>query len=149
MRTCVTERAGDQRVRLAALRDDPLSIDEVLDAVRDPDAGGVGVFIGTVRQHDREQGVEALDYSAHPSAEDTLHRTAEQVLREDVTAIAVTHRVGHLVVGDLAVVVAVSAPHRGPALEVCRALIDTLKQTVPIWKHQTFGDGTDEWVGLP
>lgn len=127
----------------------PLSIDEVLDAVRDPAAGGVGLFVGTVREHDREQGVTALDYSAHPSAREVLRRTAEDVLRADITAIAVTHRTGHLQVGDVAVVVAVSAPHRGPALEVCRAMIDTLKQTVPIWKHQQFEDGTDEWVGLP
>lgn len=147
--TKLTERADDHRVRLAELRETPLSIDEVTDAVRDPEAGGIGLFVGTVREHDQDQGVSALDYSAHPSAQDALRRTAVDVLREDVTAIAVTHRTGHLEVGDLAVVVAVSAPHRGPALEVCREMIDTLKQTVPIWKHQQFEDGSDEWVGLP
>ena len=139
----------DPRVRLAQVRDEPLSVDEVLGAVRDPDAGGVGLFVGVVRRHDHTKGVEALDYSAHPTAEAVLARTAEQVLRDDVTAVAVTHRTGHLEVGDLAVVVAVSAPHRGPALEVCRELIDTLKTTVPIWKHQQVDDGSDEWVGLP
>jgi molybdopterin synthase catalytic subunit len=66
-----------------------------------------------------------------------------------VTALAAVHRVGDLVIGDLAVVVAVSAPHRGEAFEACRDLIDTLKSTVPIWKHQAFEDGGEEWVGLP
>ncbi|WP_018156686.1 molybdenum cofactor biosynthesis protein MoaE [Demetria terragena] len=145
----MTETAGDKRVRLAQLRETPLSVDEVLDAVRDPDAGGIGLFVGVVRQHDHNHGVTALDYSAHPTAESLLQQTAQQVLREDITAVAVTHRTGHLDIGDTAVVVAVSAAHRGPALEVCRELIDTLKKTVPIWKHQQFDDGSDEWVGLP
>lgn len=145
----VTGGTSDERVRLAELRETPLSVDEVLDAVRDARAGGIGLFVGTVREHDRDHGVQALDYSAHPSAQDLLRQTAEKVLREDITAIAVTHRVGHLEIGDAAVVVAVSAAHRGPALEVCREMIDTLKAIVPIWKHQQFADGSDEWVGLP
>lgn len=141
--------SADERVRLADLREDALSVDEVLDAVREPGAGGIGLFVGTVRRRDHGHDVDALDYTAHPTARDALHRVAQEVLRDDVTAVAVTHRVGHLEVGDVAVVIAVSAPHRGPALEVCRELIDTLKQSVPIWKHQRFEDGSDEWVGLP
>ena len=75
---------------------------------------------------------------------------AEEVAdRHPVIALAAVHRVGHLEIGDLAVVVAVSAAHRGAALEACRELIDTLKARVPIWKHQLFSDGSDEWVGLP
>ena len=72
----------------------------------------------------------------------------EQVLSDEVSKVAAVHRVGSLQVGDLAVVVAVSAPHRGAALDACHRLIDDLKVTVPIWKHQSFADGSDEWVGL-
>lgn len=137
-------------VRLTAVRETPLSVDEVLAAVADPAAGGVCVFIGAVRNEDGERGVDALAYSAHPSATDRLREVAEQVgNRHPVTALATTHRVGDLAIGDLAVVVAVSAPHRAEAFAACRDLIDTLKSTVPIWKHQSFADGAEEWVGLP
>ncbi|MDE9365859.1 molybdenum cofactor biosynthesis protein MoaE [Luteipulveratus sp. YIM 133132] len=139
----------DLRARLLDVRDEPLSVDEVLAAVKDPAAGGIALFVGVVRQVDHDQPVSALDYSAHPSAVDALGRAAAAVLTDEVTALAAVHRTGHLEVGDTAVVVAVSAPHRGPALEVCREMIDTLKRTVPIWKHQQFSDGSDEWVGLP
>lgn len=144
-----TKPAADARVRLLGVREEPLSVDAALAAVRDPKAGGIALFVGVVREQDHAKAVSALDYSAHPSAVDGLAQAAAQVLTPDITALAAVHRVGHLEVGDLAVVVAVSAPHRGPALEVCHAMIDTLKRTVPIWKHQTFSDGSDEWVGLP
>jgi molybdopterin synthase catalytic subunit len=138
------------QVRLCALRDEPLSVDEVLAAVGDPAAGGVCVFVGTVRDVDQEREVSALDYSAHPSAAQRLREVCDLVAsRHDAVALASVHRVGHLVVGDLAVVLAVSARHRGTAFEAARDLIDTLKSTVPIWKHQAFGDGGQEWVGLP
>lgn len=139
---------SDPRITLAEVRDTPLSVDEVLAAVRDPEAGGVGLFVGVVRDHDHAKGVQGLDYSAHPSAVDELRAVAESVLGDDITKVAVVHRVGHLEVADLAVVVAVSAPHRGPALDACHRLIDDLKVRVPIWKHQEFTDGSDEWVGL-
>src|SRR3954468_8996796 len=137
-------------VRLVDVRDVPLSVDEVLAAVDDPASGGTCVFVGTVRDVDHEREVKALSYSAHPMAEQRLRDVAAEVAaRHPVRAVAVVHRVGDLAVGDLAVVVAVSAAHRGEAFEACRDLIDTLKQTVPIWKHQEFGDGGQEWVGLP
>lgn len=137
-------------VRLVAVRDEPLSVDEVLAAVQDPAAGGTCVFVGAVRDVDHERAVTALSYSAHPTVVDRLRDLAFEVAdRHPVTAVAAVHRVGDLVVGDLAVVVAVSAPHRGEAFEACRDLIDTLKSTIPIWKHQDFGDGSQEWVGLP
>ena len=91
--------------------------------------------------------MQHLSYSAHPSAAAELRRVCEKVAAEfDVTAIAAVHRVGELAVGDLAVVVAVSCPHRAEAFTACRALIDELKQTIPVWKHQVFGDGESEWV---
>ena len=137
-------------VRLAALRESPLSVDEVVDAVRDPAAGGLVVFIGSVRDNDGERDVQRLDYEAHPSAEGQLREVAERVAaKHPVVAVAVTHRVGRLEIGDVAVVVAASCPHRGEAFAAARDLIDELKETVPIWKHQIFTDGGEEWVGTP
>ena len=137
-------------VVLADIRETPLSVDEVLEAVRHPRAGGIATFVGVVRELDHGHGVEALDYTSHPSAPQVLREIAERLAAgADVIRIAAVHRVGHLEIGDLAVVVAVSAAHRGTAFDVCRELVDTLKATVPIWKHQIFDDGSDEWVGTP
>ena len=137
-------------VRLFDIRDTPLSVDEVFRAVADPAAGGTAVFVGTVRGHDGGRSVTDLGYSAHPSALDELRTVAAEVAAaHDVVAVAAVHRVGDLAVGDLAVVVAVSCAHRGEAFVACRALIDELKSRVPIWKHQVFADGDEEWVGLP
>ena len=137
-------------VVLAEIRESPLSVDEVLDAVRHPGAGGIATFIGVVRGHDQGRAVVALDYTSHPGAPQVLRELAERVASGgDVIRVAAVHRVGHLEIGELAVVVAVSAAHRGTALDVCRELIDTLKVAVPIWKHQIFEDGGDEWVGTP
>ena len=151
-------------VTLAEIRESPLSVDEVLSSVADARAGGTCVFVGTVRNHDakggasgattgehlREQRVLELDYSAHPQAVEVTRALAERLAADGRSVrIGVVHRVGRLDIGDLAVVVAVSAEHRGEAFDVCRELIDELKATVPIWKHQRFADGSDEWVGLP
>ena len=134
-------------IRLAELRDTPLSVDEVHDAVMDPAAGGIALFTGAVRDHDHGRGVVRLSYSAHPSAPAELRRVAEKVAaRYDVLALAAVHRVGDLIVGELAVVVAASCVHRETAFEASRALIDELKATVPIWKHQVFSGGDGEWV---
>jgi molybdopterin synthase catalytic subunit len=134
-------------IRLAELRDTPLSVDEVLGAVSDPAAGGVALFVGAVRDHDHGQDVTRLGYTAHPSAAAELRRVAEKVAASfSATAVAAVHRVGDLAVGDLAVVVAVSCPHRGEAFDACRALIDELKRSVPIWKHQQYAGGGSEWV---
>lgn len=135
------------RVRLIDIRDSPLSIDELYDAVSDPAAGGIALFVGTVRNIDEAQSVELLGYSAHPTAVDQMTRVAEKIAdASDIVAIAGVHRVGDLAIGDLAVVVAVSAVHRAEAFDACRALIDELKTEVPIWKHQTFTSGDAIWV---
>ncbi|HEX6576881.1 MAG TPA: molybdenum cofactor biosynthesis protein MoaE [Jiangellaceae bacterium] len=137
-------------VRLLAMRDEPLSVDEVLAAVSDPGAGGTCVFVGTVRDVDGGRGVHELDYTAHPSVDGVLRDVAADVTGAvPITALAAVHRVGDLAVGDIAVVVAASAPHRGEAFDACRRMIDELKKRVPIWKHQLFDDGTEEWVGSP
>ncbi len=138
-------------VRLIAVRESELSLDEVRAAVADPAAGGIVLFAGTVRDSDHNLEVSGLSYSAHPSAEDELRRVAEVIAEKfpPVIGIAVVHRVGDLAIGDLAVVTAVSCPHRAEAFGACRELIDMLKASVPIWKHQRFDDGTAEWVGTP
>lgn len=133
-----------------AVEDRPLSLDAVVDAVRDPRVGGVVTFLGLVRDHDHSRDVRGLAYSGHPSATDALREVAEEAARfPGVHAVAGTHRVGELAIGDAAVVLAVGAEHRGQAFEACRFFIDELKSRVPIWKHQVFADGSDEWVGTP
>ena len=137
-------------VRLVDIREQALDAQEVLDALADQASGGITLFVGAVRDHDQGKGVTGLEYSAHPSALDRLREVCEEVAHTyDVQAVAAVHRVGVLALGDAAVVVATSAAHRGEAFEASRALIDRLKETVPIWKHQRFDDGSDEWVGTP
>ncbi|WP_327089618.1 molybdenum cofactor biosynthesis protein MoaE [Nonomuraea sp. NBC_01738] len=135
-------------IRLLAIRDTPLSVDEVLAAVGDHAAGGTTLFVGTVREQDHGKPVTKLSYSAHPSALEELRAVAEKVAADfPATALAAVHRVGDLELGDIAVIVAVACPHRGEAFQASRRLIDDLKATVPIWKHQLFADGSAEWVG--
>jgi molybdopterin synthase catalytic subunit len=137
-------------VRAAIVSDAPLSVDRLLGAVTGPTVGGVALFLGVVRDHDMDAAVVSLDYTQHPTAEQVLRRCAERAAADhDVVAVAVEHRVGHLEVGELAVVVAVAAVHRGSALAACAQLIDTLKDEVPIWKQQRFASGELSWVGLP
>jgi molybdopterin synthase catalytic subunit len=123
------------KLRLLDIRDTPLSLDEVFAAVRDPAAGGIALFVGTVRDVDEDQAVDRL--------RDVATRIADEC---DVVALAAVHRVGALAVGDLAVVVAAAAAHRAEAFEAGRRLIDELKTEVPVWKHQTYVDGNATWV---
>ena len=136
------------QIRLIAIRETELSVDEVRAAIADPAAGGEVLFAGTVRDNDADRGVTALSYTAHPSAEAELRRVAGDIVAKyDVIAVAAVHRVGDLAVGDLAVVAGVACAHRAEAFHACHALIDELKASVPIWKHQRFTDGSSEWVG--
>lgn len=135
-------------IRLLAIRDTALSVDEVIAAVADPRAGGIAVFLGVVRNHDEDRSVAELGYSAHPSAEQVLRDVAEAVVATyPVYGLAAVHRTGDLAVGDVAVVVAVSTAHRDEAFLAARQLIDDLKAQVPLWKHQRFEDGGAAWVG--
>jgi len=137
-------------VRLLDIRETPLDVAEVLAAVGDAAAGGVTLFLGAVRDNDQDKPVMALEYIAHPTALARLREVAASVAdRHPVTALVAVHRVGRLEIGDVAVVVAAAAPHRGEAFDASRQLIDDLKATVPIWKHQLFTDGSQEWVGTP
>lgn len=134
-------------IRLIGLRDQEVSVDEVLAAVADPAAGGHALFVGTVRDHDGGRQVDRLVYTAHPTAADRLRDVAEEVAAmPGVVAVAGLHRIGTLTIGDTTVVLAVSAAHRAAAFDACRAFIDTLKERVPVWKEQVFADGASEWV---
>jgi molybdopterin converting factor subunit 1 len=141
--------AGGAAPRHVILSAEPLSLDRCIEAVRGPDAGGVVTFTGMVRRDNHGERIERLEYEAYPGmAESVMARLCEQIEAEIAGArLAVEHRVGVLAVGDVAVVIAAAAPHRAEAFAACRALIDRLKQEVPIWKKE-IGESGAEWVGL-
>jgi molybdopterin synthase catalytic subunit len=147
----VSATSATTRVRRCALSEEPLDVASILASVDDRAAGGQNLFVGVVREHDPHDGgrvVTGLDYEAHPDAAAALHRVAADVAQlPGVVKIAVEHRLGALAVGDVAVVVAVSAVHRHEAFTGCRMLIDELKLHVPIWKRQRYDDGSTDWVG--
>jgi molybdopterin synthase catalytic subunit len=119
-------------------------------AVRDERAGATVSFCGVVREHDHGRDVVRLEYHAHPSAPDVLATIAKEFADlPDVLAVSVSHRVGTLEVGDVALAAAVSTAHRREAFELCGRLVDEVKHRLPVWKRQLFTDGTDEWVNCP
>jgi molybdopterin synthase catalytic subunit len=135
---------------LVAVSDQPLDVTEHERFVTLAGAGAHVVFCGVVRDHDHGRTVVELEYQGHPSATDVLREVAEEfVALPDVLAVAVSHRVGTLAIGDVALVAAVATPHRREAFEACARLVDEVKQRLPVWKRQVFADGTDEWVNCP
>jgi MoaE-MoaD fusion protein len=134
---------------LFRISDESLSLDEVVRAVATPAHGGIATFTGVVRDHSRGKTIVRLEYEAYrPMAERKLAEIGVQLAAEFPGArLAIVHRVGKLAVGEAAVVIAASAPHRAAAFEVCRAAIDRLKESVPIWKKEIAADG-EEWIGL-
>lgn len=136
-----------ESIAFAFVSADPISIDACVDAVESTSHGAVVTFAGIVRDHDGGKGVLRLHYEAHPEAGAAIAASAERIAaRWPGVRIAVAHRVGELVVGDLALACAVASAHRAAAFEACAALIDDVKETVPIWKEQGFADGSSEWV---
>ncbi|KGM14066.1 molybdenum cofactor biosynthesis protein MoaE [Cellulomonas bogoriensis] len=136
---------------IARLTTDPLDPAEHLAAVAHPAAGAVATFLGQVRDHDPavEGQVSALEYSAHPDARTMLHDVANRHAQvEGVLGVAISHRTGHLPVGDVAVVAAVATAHRALAFEVCARLVEDVKAEVPIWKKEILTTGEHVWVGL-
>lgn len=126
---------------------DPVTVAELISAVSSPVAGATVSFSGDVRDNDHGRAVASLSYEAHPTAQAILEKVAAEVARRhDVEAIAVAHRHGPIAIGEAALVAAVSAKHRGPAFAALTELVDEVKAQIPIWKHQVFTDGTDEWV---
>jgi molybdopterin synthase catalytic subunit len=134
--------------RLVAMRDAPLSVDEAIAAVKHAGAGAVCVFLGNVRDTNEGRAVVKLEYEAYGTmAVAEMTRIVEEIEREIAgVRLAVTHRVGALAVGDLAIVCAASAPHRDEAYRACRALIDRVKARAPIWKREHGPEGA-YWVG--
>lgn len=132
----------------AALTEHPISLTEHEDLVAHEAAGAVVGFAGVVRDHDGGKHVLRLEYSAHPLAEQTMAEVLAEIAASavGVRAIAASHRVGPLAIGDAALVAAVAADHRKAAFETCALLVDLVKERLPVWKHQFFGDGSDEWV---
>ncbi|HEX2131277.1 MAG TPA: molybdenum cofactor biosynthesis protein MoaE [Actinophytocola sp.] len=139
------------RVLRATVVEEDLSVEEHAALVDDAAAGAVVTFAGVVRDHDGGRGVRDLDYEGHPSATAVIEEVAAAVAgrHAGVRALAVSHRVGSLAIGDVALACAVSAEHRAEAFAACAELVDEVKRRLPIWKHQTFTDGTDEWVNCP
>ncbi|WP_062985038.1 molybdenum cofactor biosynthesis protein MoaE [Nocardia anaemiae] len=133
-------------VRLAGISDQPLDPAAVEATVTGPEHGAVVVFTGKVRNHDGGQAVSALEYSAHPEAERFLRNCCAELTERSGLPVAAVHRIGQLTIGDLAIVVAVAAPHRAEAFTTCAELVDRIKHEVPIWKRQLFADGLSEWV---
>jgi molybdopterin synthase catalytic subunit len=137
-------------LRIVSVSDQPLVVGRYEAAVDHPQAGGRVVFCGVVRDQDHGRGVAELEYQGHPSAQVVLTEIAERFAAEpDVLAVAVSHRIGTLAIGDVALVAAVATAHRQAAFELCARLVDEVKSTLPIWKRQAFVDGTDEWVNCP
>jgi molybdopterin synthase catalytic subunit len=145
-------RTGTGTLRAVVLRaavgDDPLDVAEHAALVDQAAAGAVVTFAGVVRDHDGGRSVHGLEYSAHPTASAVVAQVAADVAEraQGVRAIAVSHRVGRLAIGDVALACAVAADHRREAFETCAELVEEVKRLLPVWKHQVFTDGTDEWV---
>ena len=134
-------------IRLVEVSDAPLDAAEIERLVSDDRAGAVVSFRGNVRDHDHGRTVATLTYEAHPSAAAVLTEVAQEIdTRFDLVALAVAHRVGPLAIGDAALVAVVASAHRDEAFRACAALVDLTKERLPVWKHQVFVDGTDEWV---
>jgi molybdopterin synthase catalytic subunit len=133
---------------LALISAEPIDATAIEDFVMDAQKGALVTFRGVVRNHDHGLAVSSLEYSAHPDAARFLTDCCETIADETGLRVAAAHRVGPLIVGDIALVAAVAAAHRGEAFAACERLVDLIKQTVPIWKRQHLADGDTEWVGL-
>lgn len=140
---------GAERVALAGVGEAVLDVAAHERAVSSAHAGAVVTFAGVVRDHDGGRSVAALTYEAHPDAGRIIGEIAARVAAraDHQVRVAVTHRVGDLVIGDVALVAAVSSAHRALAFAVCGELVEEIKAALPVWKRQVFTDGTHEWVG--
>jgi molybdopterin synthase catalytic subunit len=133
---------------LSAISEQPLDGAEFERFVLDDSNGAVVTFRGIVRDHDAGRAVTLLEYRAHPDAEGFLAECCREVATKSGLRVAAGHRTGSLMVGDVALVASVAAPHRAEAFAACAELVELIKQRVPIWKRQHLADGATEWVGL-
>lgn len=133
----------------AAVTEEPIVLSEHEDLVGHRSAGAIVGFVGMIRDHDHGRQVRRLEYSAHPTAQQVMAEVLAEIAEQarGIRAVAASHRVGVLHIGDAALVAAVAADHRREAFEACARLVDTIKERLPVWKHQFFADGTEEWVG--
>jgi molybdopterin synthase catalytic subunit len=136
-------------IRVLGVGETPLSVPEIYASVENtPAAGGIALFSGVVREENDGRPVTELRYSAHPSVEDRLREVVQDAVgKYPVKAVSAVHRTGDLKIGDIAIIVAVACPRRVQAFEACAEIVDKIKHTVPIWKHEQFADGTAQWVG--
>ena len=138
------------RSRAASFRlvEGPIDVSAVIAEVADERAGAVASFQGTVRSQSRGRQVIGLEYEAYEGmAESVITEIAEEAkARYELCAVAVTHRLGRVEIGETSVVIAVSAPHRQDALAACKDVIDALKERVPLWKKELY-EGGEEWIG--
>jgi len=134
-------------VNLAAVAEQRLDAEKIKSLVADETTGAVVVFSGDVRNHDHGREVISLTYEAHPSAAEVMESVVRTLAEQlDVTHIAAAHRIGEIPIGESALVVAVGSSHRGDAFAACREIVDQIQLQRPVWKHQHFADGTQEWV---
>ncbi len=148
--TAVRAGGAPMSVTRAEISDAELDLAAHERAVADPRAGAVVTFLGVVRDHDHGRGVTLLEYEGHPSAAAVLREVAAEIAAApDVYAVAISHRVGVLKIGDVALVAAVSTAHRAAAFAACARPVDEAKARLPIWKRQVFTDGAEEWVNCP
>lgn len=135
---------------MIVVTEEPLDVAAHERAVADSGTGAVVSFAGVVRDHDHGRVVTLLEYEAHPSAEAVLKEVAAGIAADPrVRAVAVSHRVGVLRIGDVALAAAVAAAHRTEAFAACARLVDEVKARLPVWKRQVFDDGSQEWVNCP
>ena len=140
--------APTARVVRAEVTELPISVTELADAVQDA-AGAVVTFEGVVRNHDAERAVTGIGYSCHPTAGQVVEQIAQDVAQQGrVRALGVVHRVGDLSVGEAALAVAVSSDHRAEAFAVCSQIVEEVKERLPVWKRQTFTDGSSQWSNI-
>jgi len=130
------------------LTNTPIDPRSLIDEIRAPDAGGLATFEGWVRNHHQGRDVASLEYEAFPAlAEKEGQRIVEKICADhDIIAARCLHRTGHLEIGEIAIAIAVSSAHRDAAFDACRAIIDSIKSTVPIWKKEHYTDGSSIWV---
>lgn len=134
-------------VHLAKVTETPINTEAVKALVSDSTTGAVVLFSGDVRDHDHGRAVISLTYEGHPSAQEVLAAVVNEfAAQSQITAIAAVHRIGDIPIGEAALVVAVGSSHRGDAFAAAGALVDVIKEKLPVWKHQFFADGADEWV---
>lgn len=133
----------------ADVTEQPIVLSDHEELVGHRAAGAIVGFVGMIRDHDHGRQVTRLEYSAHPSAPQVMAEVLAEIAEQavGVRALAASHRIGVLHIGDAALVAAVAADHRREAFEACALLVDTIKERLPVWKHQFFADDTEEWVG--